>query len=167
MKSFVTTQVFVTTNANSSRSEMNDKVKQFIPITAFFITFLVALFIFSKMGPIAEQHIKSETLKSVNFIPFYAFLSMLVGWLAINPTKRRLNINYNYIPFVAFVFIAAFGTAVLLYLEPIITQHIKLKIFKSNYKFLSTFVPSTIGFSIQHVMSKKLNASTYSEKTIL
>ena len=100
-------------------------------------------------------------------MPFYAFLSMLAGLFAINLTKKRLNINYNYIPFVAFVFIAAFGTAALLYLEPIITQYIKLKIFKSNYKFLSTFVPSTIGFSIQHVMSKKLNASTYSEKTVL
>ena len=167
MKSFVTTQVFVTTKANSSRSEMNDKVKQFIPIAAFFITFLAALFIFSKIGTIAEQNIKSETLKSVNFILFYAFLSMLAGLFAINTTKKRLNINYNYIPFVACFFIAALGTAALHYLEPIITEHIKLKIFKSNYKFLSTFVPSTIGFSIQHVMSKKLNASTHSEKTVL
>ena len=92
---------------------------------------------------------------------------MLVGWLAINPTKRRLNINYNYIPFVAFVFIAAFGTAALLYLEPIITEHIKLKIFKSNYKVLSSFVPFTIGSYIVLVMNQKLNASTHSEKTVL
>ena len=167
MKSLVTTQVFVTTNVNSSRSEMKDKVKQFIPIAAFFIIFLVALFIFSKMGPIAEQHIKSETLKSVNFILFYAFLSMLAGLFAINPTKKRLNINYNYIPSVACFFIAAFGTAALHYLEPIITEHIKLKIFKSNYKVLSSFVPFTIGSYIVLVMNQKLNASTRSEKTIL
>ena len=146
---------------------MNDKVKQFIPIAAFFITFLAALFIFSKIGTIAEQNIKSETLKSVNFIPFYAFLSMLVGWLAINPTKRWLNINYNYIPFVACIFIPWFCTVALTYLEPIITEHIKLKIFKSNYKVLSSFVPFTIGSYIALVMNQKLNASTRSEKTVL
>ena len=146
---------------------MNDKVKQFIPIAAFFITFLAALFIFSKIGTIAEQNIKSETLKSVNFIPFYAFLSMLAGLFAINTTKKRLNINYNYIPFVACFFIAALGTAALHYLEPIITEHIKLKIFKSNYKVLSSFVPFTIGSYIVLVMNQKLNASTRSEKTIL
>ena len=80
-------------------------VKQSIPIIAWFITFMVALFIFSKIGPIAEQNIKSETLKSVNLMPFYAFLSMLAGLFAINLTKKRLNINYNYIPFVACIFI--------------------------------------------------------------
>ena len=95
---------------------------------------------------------------------------MLVGWLAINPTKRWLNINYNYIPFVACIFIPWFCTAALTYLEPIITEHIKLKILKSNYKVLSTSVPSTIGFLIffrHYLMHQKLNASTRSEKTVL
>ena len=96
----MTTRVFVTTNVNSERSEMYDKVKQFIPIAAFFITLLVALFIFSKI-------------------------------------------------------------------EPIITEHIKLKILKSNYKVLSTSVPSGIGFCIFYGMLLKQNESTRSEKTVL
>ena len=150
---------------------MYDKVKQLvkqsIPIIAWFITFMVALFIFSKIGPIAEQNIKSETLKSVNLMPFYAFLSMLAGLFAINPTKKRLNINYNYIPFVACIFITMFGKVALSYLEPIIIEHIKSKILKSIFKFLSASGPFAIGFSIFFVMNQKLNASTHSEKTVL
>ena len=118
---------------------MYDKVKQSIPIIAWFITFMVALFIFSKIGPIAEQNIKSETLKSVNLMPFYAFLSMLAGLFAINLTKKRLNINYNYIPFVACIFITIVwqGCTVLLRTNYYRTHQVKN--IKGNFKVFKCF----------------------------
>ena len=60
-----------------------------------------------------------------------------------------------------------FGKVALSYLEPIIIEHIKSKILKSIFKFLSASGPFATGFSIFFVMNQKLNASTRSEKTVL